>query len=210
MKETRFLQETGSLMSQAKGRETGLMSIAAVSATATPTPQARTFDPMAGVLSYLVPGLGQLYQGRFGKGLLFLVCLYGMFFYGMHLGNWRNVYVELKERFPANDRPRLLDVALNRIRFAGQVWIGVAAWPAILHHYNLSVPLINKDFQKVPTEDEINELQQKGDKTWDLGWVCTIIAGVLNILVIYDAVAGPAFVRQPAAAESGAPREAAA
>jgi hypothetical protein len=185
------------------------MSTAAVPATATPTAQARTFDPMAGILSYLIPGLGQLYQGRFGKGLLFLVCLYGLFFYGMHLGNWRNVYMQPKERFPTNEKPRLLDLALTRIRFAGQVWIGVAAWPAILHHYNLPVPF-NKDFQKVPTEDELNELQQKGDKTWDLGWVCTIIAGVLNILVIYDAVAGPAFLRHPTGPGPETPKEAAA
>jgi hypothetical protein len=28
----------------------------------------------------------------------------------------------------------------------------------------------------------------------ELGWVYTVIAGVLNIMVIYDAVAGPAFL----------------
>jgi hypothetical protein len=32
----------------------------------------------------------------------------------------------------------------------------------------------------------------------ELGWVYTVIAGVLNILVIYDAVAGPAMLpRKP-------------
>ena len=45
------------------------------------------------ILSYLVPGLGQIYQGRVGKGLLLFVCLYGMFFYGMYLGRWSNVYM---------------------------------------------------------------------------------------------------------------------
>ena len=39
----------------------------------------------------------------------------------------------------------------------------------------------------------MNQLQRDGDKTWDLGWVYTVIAGVLNVLVIYDALAGPAF-----------------
>src|SRR5271165_7489210 len=47
----------------------------------------------AAVLSYLVPGLGQIYQGRVAKGLLFMVCLYGLFFYGMYLGSWSNVYL---------------------------------------------------------------------------------------------------------------------
>jgi hypothetical protein len=40
----------------------------------------------------------------------------------------------------------------------------------------------------------LNELQNEGDKTWDLGWVLTVIAGALNVMVIYDAFAGPAFV----------------
>ena len=46
----------------------------------------------------------------------------------------------------------------------------------------------------------LNELQNEGDKTWDLGWVFTVIAGALNIMVIYDALAGPAFVDAPEAA----------
>ena len=37
------------------------------------TPEAvRVSAPGAAVLSYLVPGLGQIYQGRIGKGLLFV------------------------------------------------------------------------------------------------------------------------------------------
>ena len=44
-----------------------------------------------------------------------------------------------------------------------------------------------------PSERELNELQRDSDKHWDLGWVYTVIAGVLNVLVIYDALAGPAF-----------------
>ena len=34
-------------------------------------------------------------------------------------------------------------------------------------------------------------IAREGDKRFDLGWVYTVIAGVLNILVIYDALAGP-------------------
>src|SRR5436309_11298954 len=46
----------------------------------------RAYNPVAGVLSYLVPGLGQIMQGRVGKGVLFLVCIYTLFFYGIYLG----------------------------------------------------------------------------------------------------------------------------
>jgi hypothetical protein len=44
-----------------------------------------------------------------------------------------------------------------------------------------------------PSEAAMNELIRNSDKTPDLGWMYTVIAGVLNILVIYDAFAGPAF-----------------
>jgi len=162
-------------------------------------PAHRPPDLFAAVLSYLVPGLGQIYQGRFAKGLLFLVALWGMFFFGMHLGSWKNVYIfETK-----NAGGRGLGAAawswVDRVRFVGQAPIGIAAWPAILQ-YNGKWPVTAEqspfwhEFQSEPDERLLNALQAQGDKRWDLGWVYTVIAGVLNILVIYDALAGPAFV----------------
>ena len=44
-----------------------------------------------------------------------------------------------------------------------------------------------------PSGAAINALNNAGDKRLELAWVYTVIAGVLNILVIYDAVAGPAY-----------------
>jgi hypothetical protein len=173
-----------------------------------PTPTAAFKpDPLAALLSYLVPGLGQLYQKRIGKGLLFLICLYGMFFYGMWMGNWKNVYLPHAAGGPPDYRNnpwRLwgpLGNIYNRLQFAGQVWIGVAAWPAIVQYatYDSSReagPL--GSFQRQPDEQELNKLQSDGDKRWDLAWVYTVVAGVLNILVIYDAYAGPTFGTEPA------------
>ena len=44
-------------------------------------------DPfVAGVLAWLVPGLGHFYQGRNAKGALFLICILGTFVYGLYLG----------------------------------------------------------------------------------------------------------------------------
>ncbi len=37
-------------------------------------------------------------------------------------------------------------------------------------------------------------MHTSGDKLLELGWVFTVIAGVLNVMVIYDALAGPAFL----------------
>jgi hypothetical protein len=171
----------------------------------------RSLDPLAAFLSYLVPGLGQVMQGRVGKGILYFVCLYGMFFYGLHLGHWRNVWLADARNLQTVQVPVMGELSgvfkdLNyRKEFLAQFWIGVAAWPAILQYLSTE-PLpapgregewqptehrVFKRYMQAPSEDELNRLQRDGDKNWDLGWVCTVIAGVLNVLAIYDALAGP-------------------
>jgi hypothetical protein len=207
----------------------------------TSAPPPRAYAPVAALLSYLVPGLGQLVQGRVAKGVLFLVCLYGLFFYGMYLGNWRNVYIP--ESPPPRDGTsgagRLLDSITDRARFAGQFWIGAAAWPAIAQQFSRPSPQPGEDaeefnkrltrwregklqhplfgnFMRAPDEAELNEELRNSDKKYELGWMYTVIAGVLNILVIYDAFAGPAFgavtakAQGPAAPQTEAKKEGAA
>ncbi len=66
--------------------ERKIMSYAAQTGKSSPPPP-RELQPLPGLLSFLVPGLGQIYQGRVGKGVLFLVCIYALFFYGMYLGS---------------------------------------------------------------------------------------------------------------------------
>jgi hypothetical protein len=191
-------------------------------------PPPHGYQPLPAVLSYLVPGMGQIYQGRVAKGVLFLVCLYGLFFYGMYLGNWQNVYVpDSPPPRESREKTRLLDTLTDRARYFGQFWIGVVAWPALVQHFSQPTtedaarrlgpgapqdgverelrglldqwrkgdpphPLFGT-FMRVPDEDAINKQLQNSDKKPDLGWMYTVIAGVLNILVIYDAFAGPAF-----------------
>jgi hypothetical protein len=215
----------------------------------------REYNPMAGVLSYLVPGLGQIVQGRVAKGILFLVCIYTLFFYGLYLGSGSvkigqrtftlasNVYLP-DTTDPSNRRGPLYDLGTNlynRPQFVGQFWAGIVVWPAILQYisYNrdghqdledlysqaehsvkqedperaeeqfrkaeiqerqLAHPLVGS-FEREPPQASINAVHNAGDKRLELAWVFTVIAGVLNILVIYDAVAGPAVVqalaRQP-------------
>jgi TM2 domain-containing membrane protein YozV len=53
-------------------------------------------DPwLAAFLAWLVPGLGHLYQGRTGKGLLFFICIVGTFFYGLYIGGGKVVYASV-------------------------------------------------------------------------------------------------------------------
>jgi hypothetical protein len=190
---------------------------------------AHPYSPLAAFLSYLVPGLGQISQGRVGKGVLFLVCLYGLFFYGMYLGEWKNVYIpeSTPVRDNKNQQARFIDALTDRARFFGQFWIGAVAWPAIAQVFTRpsreeiaahnalqpNDPLLDGKLEQAlaewrqgkpphpvfgalmrpPDQEDQNKLLQRSDKKPDLGWMYTVIAGVLNILVIYDAFAGPAF-----------------
>jgi len=203
------------------------------------SPLPQEYHPLAAFLSYLVPGLGQIAQGRLVKGVLFFVCVLTLFYYGMYLGSWSNVYLPPDDSNPWGlSRP--LGNLYNRPQFAAQFFVGVAAWPAVVQYVNYDpnaeTGALFGSYQRTPYEtrstrsansDEpavrkgqrqglkwndalqdwkgktLNELQNEGDKTWDLGWVFTVIAGALNIMVIYDALAGPAFVVAPeSAAES--------
>ena len=179
------------------------------SPSAVPTESAPQVSILAGLLSYLIPGLGQIAQGRVGKGVLFMVVLLGMFFLGQAMGHWRNVYMPPVEPNEQNPVRKPLISVYNRWHYAGQFWIGIAAWPAIYQFYNTDangLPANGNgkgfwaDFQRAPTshgdESKLNAILTNDDKTPDLGWVYTVIAGMLNILVIYDAVMGPAFVAQ--------------
>ena len=164
-------------------------------------------DPslLAAFLSYLIPGLGQISQGRYGKGALFMVSLLGMFFLGQAMGQWQNVYVpapiDPKHQPLAGARPRGSFYAgmIMRWHYGGQFWIGAAAWPALWQHFDMPVPAAEKspfwhNYQKAPEEADLNNLLRDSDKSPDLGWVYTVIAGMLNILVMYDAYAGPMFL----------------
>ncbi|MFO0796276.1 MAG: DUF6677 family protein [Gemmataceae bacterium] len=175
-------------------------------------PEPVRLDFLAAGLSYLIPGLGQVYQGRLGKGLLFFGGLYVLFFYGMAMGQWKNVWLP-----DVTSAPPLVLAGMQlkgtasavwyRPQFAAQFWIGAAAWPAVVQYAAYDPekkegPLFGT-FQRAPTEDELNDLQRNGNKRWDLGWVYTVIAGVLNLLVIYDALAGPMFRDPPKDEEQG-------
>ena len=191
---------------------------------APPADPPRRLDPLAAVLSYLLPGLGQVVQGRVGKGVLFFVALYTLFFYGLALGKMKNVWLPDASALPDASLP-LVDRVVGKLdgvpkalyyrpQFLGQFWIGLAAWPAAAQYALTAAPAdpgtppaatkVLGRYMQAPTETELNALQRTEDKSIDLGWVYTVIAGALNVLVIYDALAGPA-VRTPPAADPVVP-----
>jgi hypothetical protein len=119
-----------------------------------------------------------------------------------------NVYLpsEVEERGVVSNWPRLAADLYNRPQFLGQFWMGVVVWPAIYQYATnddqkrQALDREEEDkreriqgFMRTPSNRALNAVHTTNSKIIDLGWVYTVIAGVLNIMVIYDALAGPAY-----------------
>ncbi len=149
-------------------------------------------DPeVAAFLAWLVPGLGHWYQRRTAKAVLYFVCIVGTFVYGIYLGGssrlgWgRVVYAS----WNAEDK---------RISYFGQVGAGLIALPALVQATlvrNGHAPLLI-GFMAPPGErpdTTLANLQKDLNRYFELGSVYTLVAGLLNVLAIYDAWCGPVF-----------------
>jgi len=159
------------------------------------TIQVELRDPrLAAFLAWLVPGAGHFYQGRIGKGILFSVCILGTWIFGMYLGAGRVVYLSWKP---------------DDIRWAYfcQVGVGLPAMPAMLQFIHSrrnprSEPLWG-GIMAPPVPAKVRTHNDQGDlhfwqkdlaHYFELGTVYTMIAGLLNVLAIYDAYGGPLLV----------------
>jgi hypothetical protein len=153
-------------------------------------------DPaLAAFLAWLMPGLGHYYQGRKAKAILFFVCIMGTFVYGLYLGGsgelgWgRVVYASWR----TGDR---------RLPYLCQVGIGLPALPALVQANrvrNRKPPLFG-GFMAPPRmnfgnvdEPTLDMLYDKLPRYFELGTFYTMVAGLLNILAVYDAWGGPVF-----------------
>ncbi len=175
-------------------------------------------DPaLAAFLAWLIPGLGHLYQGRFAKAALFFVCIMSTFVYGLYLGgsselgwgrvvyaSWRtndkrlHYFAQIGIGLPA--MPAL--VQASRMRSQKKVWGGDGFWKGFMAPPRLPRPgKDGDDFDRdVPDPDDPNRdqpaahtLHNRLNRGFELGSVYATIAGLLNILAIYDAWGGPVF-----------------
>jgi hypothetical protein len=145
---------------------------------------------VAALLAWLWPGAGHIYQRRYGKGLLFMTCILCTYFLGLSIGRGHVVYASWGE----NDR---------RWQYFCQVGVGLPALPALLQNRLVrqgKQPLLNgwiPGFMAPPSHvdpdgnDDLARWHKALSGRFDLGTVYTMIAGLLNILAICDAYAGP-------------------
>ncbi|MCE9603579.1 MAG: hypothetical protein K8U03_01610 [Planctomycetia bacterium] len=165
-------------------------------------------DPtIAGILAWAIPGAGHWYQGRRTKAVLFFTCILGTFFYGLWLGSGRVVYASWG---PTTDEKRLPYVC--------QLGTGFVALPAMVQAQRYKNDAYLKSMQakerqgersfgewfmappllkiRLPTGREIDELDYLNytlNRRFELGTIYTMVAGLLNVLVIFDALGGPAY-----------------
>lgn len=147
--------------------------------------------PLAALLAWLWPGAGHIYQGRHGKGLLFMVCILSTFFFGLAIGGGHVVYAQFKG-------------PLVRYPYIAQVCVGIPALPAIpqsMQVMNGKPPLFGTGFMAPPRQpvseqnyDELASWYRKNQFFFELGTLYTMIAGLLNVLAIFDAYSGPMFM----------------
>jgi hypothetical protein len=153
---------------------------------------------LATLLAWLVPGLGHWYQGRRGKAVLYAVCILGLYFTGLALGEGKIVYWEWINPFADAER--------FRASYICQFFVGLPALPGIiqgtLRHYGYD-PILWGVLDN-PGRIAINALLPKLGKLVEVGWVYTVVAGLLNILAIYDAREGPAHRDEDEAADAPA------
>jgi len=160
---------------------------------------------VAGLLAWLVPGLGHYYQRRYHKALLFFLCIMPTFIAGCALasssevGIARNVYWSWR---PAE----------WRLWWLVQAPLGIAAVPSAIQAWQINsgqAPMLGK-FMAPPRLDRgdksgvlpvRNEIWQQMPH-YELGTYLTVIAGLMNLLVIFDAVDGPFLSRRESGKES--------
>ncbi|MFN7289394.1 MAG: DUF6677 family protein [Pirellula sp.] len=156
----------------------------------------------ASLLAFLIPGAGHFYQGRTNKAYLFSVCILGLFFFGLYLGKGRVVYASTA----AED--------FRVLHFPAQVCVGLPAFPAVYHFavgHRMSQTAVENDFETQTTPEwkwsefmappkdrtQLSQWHHHASAGFELGSLFTAVAGLLNLLVVFDAFGGPMPLPQP-------------
>jgi hypothetical protein len=160
-----------------------------------PTLEIDLRDPsFAALLAWLLPGTGHFYQRRYAKGILFFVCILSTYFFGLALGEGKVVYASWNQV----DR---------RWQYPLQLGVGLPAAPAIVQSMVArrgNPPLLGGVMAPPIHSDQLSEWHRRLNIRFELGTLYTMIAGLLNILAIWDAYGGPV-ISEPGKPERGPP-----
>lgn len=136
---------------------------------------------LAAVLAWLIPGAGHYYQKRYFKSAIFSVAVFSTFLIGMVVSGSRCVYASWQ---PSE----------KRWQFVLQAGNGFAAIPAGVQYMaarqGVTPPL--GSFMTAPNSvRELDDWHEKTASGFDMGTLYTMISGLLNVLIVFDAFSGP-------------------
>lgn len=140
------------------------------------------FDPVAGVLALILPGLGHFVRGERFRGVMIAVGVLGLFFGGMLVGG-----LSVIDR--ASQRPE------TRISFIGQAFVGpIALGVNAIHQSRFKVMVQDTDrrsgrpITRQAGPDESPKYRVSVGKMHELGVLAALLAGMLNFIAFLDAL----------------------
>ncbi|MEM7473606.1 MAG: DUF6677 family protein [Planctomycetota bacterium] len=136
---------------------------------------------LAAIFAWIIPGAGHFYQRRYFKSAIFSACVFSTFFIGFFISNYRCVYASW-------------DSTEKRWQFVLQAGVGFIAVPAAIQGYTSrdgGDPFFGDRLIAPDSTRELDSWHHDTASGFDMGTLYTMIAGLLNVLVIYDAFAGP-------------------
>jgi hypothetical protein len=142
---------------------------------------------LAALLAWLWPGAGHFYQRRYGKAILYCVCILSLYALGLFLGEGKIVYWRWVN--PLNNPEKFC------LYYLGQFFVGLPALPALIQgtlRYFDHGPIL-WGLMAEPDPNVLNGLHPRLGKLVEIGSMYTAVAGLLNVLAIYDAYEGPAY-----------------
>lgn len=167
---------------------------------------------LAALLAWLIPGLGHWYQGRKAKAVLFFVCIMGLFCYGLYLGSSDDKCFDSNGRIGYGRAVYFLwSSEERRLPYLCQIGVGLPALPALVqanwmnNHRKvfwggfMAPPRPINTPRGDPNYDQptAHDLHKRLGRYLELAGFFTMVAGLLNVLAIYDAWAGPVVVCLP-------------
>ncbi|HBE70447.1 MAG TPA: hypothetical protein DDW52_20045 [Planctomycetaceae bacterium] len=130
---------------------------------------------LAAVLAWLIPGAGHAYQRRYLKSTIFSLSVFMCFLAGMFMSQDKCVYASWEG-------------TEKRWQYFLQVGVGLPALPAAYQSWRGNT----EGFMAPPASSrELDDWHHETASGFEMGTVYTMVAGLLNLLVVFDAFAGP-------------------
>lgn len=153
-------------------------------------------DPyLAALFAWLWPGAGHVYQRRYMKAALFMTCILTTYFFGLALGEGKVVYAAW-------------NAADKRWQYPLQLGVGLPAVPAVVQSLIVrrgGTPILGGLMAPPSNPGELAEWHKELNVRFELGTLYTMIAGLLNILAVWDAYGGPVIAQPGKDKERGPP-----